>query len=479
MGFKFKGHIKVMSDDRVLFDGENTITTLFEELVMSGSVDSLFCNASAIEAGQNFIESKAGFFSGSYFGYINNQYLLTVYLLNLSEAEKNALSSDSHILPVFDGTYNIDNTKLVGYATATFTPAAAKEGKLTNISGINVINPKRHTQAWKWDAGVLNGSYNCIAIGANVITDRFAGFKINRGLDINNVVLGDTAASGYFLRPGVKTADNSIIYTTDSEILLGNASSLTNARRVLNLQTGEETILETTDPRYNFPLCLATECQLINGNNLIYNRNNTLYRRDLTTKVETSIVSSTYGGFIHNGYLYGVYNTTDIRAYNLSTFAYTSSQNLNLSSINLPAEFNTVGSNGLKISNVGSDFIISIGNTTITNLDNTKQSIICSDITNISGSIIDVIPQMACANGYIIANKKMFFMGICPSIYTLSGQYTYKDSSGSTKTIAKTGTKYTTAGMYGNLLSFKVFEESQTVSASEGLTVEYYYSTEN
>lgn len=477
------GYIKVVNGGKVLYDGKNTVTELLAEITAAGSIQTMYACASPVEAGQSFIVGKAEYINSyGYPSYAENDYLLTVYFLNLPDVEKKALNSSSHLLPIYNSKFEVDQDKLVAYATMKYSASAGKEGYLTDVSGINIVNPHKHSKRFKWDAGVAVGEYNCIAVGVNVMTDRFNGIKINRSVDFNNTLLGEAVAEGYFLRPGVKTQDGSIVYTTDQEILLGSGDSIKNARRVLNMVTGETSLLETSDHRYNFPLVRAYNTQMVYKDYFLYNSGGSLKRMDLKTKSEDSLISGVYDGFIYNGFAYGTYSSTEIRAYNIDTFSREYSQDLNPSTMNLPFELNkNLGNeNGLKITNCGDGFLITCGYQNYTEIEGyDKEAIICSDITDVGNSIVDIVPQTPEANAYIINGKKYFFTASASSTNTTRGTYYYKQlNSTNTKSIEKTGTKFTTEGLYGNLLSFKTFDAPQVIDGTKELELEYTYSLE-
>lgn len=478
--FVFKGHIKVYSGNRVVSDDTNTITSLFQEIVAANGIGLMYNMASPVEAGQSFVDTRVYAYKQYYHSYEDHTYLLTVYLLNLSDAEKSALSSSTSMLPVFTSGYEIDESKLVGYATAKYTASAAKEGYLTEVSGLNIVNPRRHALAFKWDKGVLSGEYNTIAIGVNVMEDKFSGIKVVRGVDFNNVILGETVSGGYFLCPNVKTADGSVVYTTEQEILVGDGSDVDSARRVVNLVTGEITTLATTDHRYNFPLQLAKFTQYCANGYLLYHVNNgAWYRMDLKTLTSTNITSAVYSSFVYNGYFYAPYNGQKLYAYNMSTFARVSSADLTIANLNIPSEFLTLTTyGGLKICNIGENFLVTFGEVTTGSGTSFRCGILCSDITNVKGSIIEIIPQQSCACGCTINGVNYFFSSTLQVIGSTYSAFRYSNASGTVSNIAKAGVKFTKQGLYGQLLSFKTYDEPQTINTSESLKVEYYYSFE-
>lgn len=481
---KLNGYIKVCSESgKVLADVENAVTELWESVVAASGIDNLFCGMSAIEAGQSFICGPV-FVDNQYLNYYyNSDYLFTVYLLYLSEAEKKALNKSSNLLPIYNSSFEVDNDKVVGFATATYQATKAKEGYLQPITGENLMNVKRHALKFKWDVNVLSGSYNTIAIGLNVFTNPYNGITVYRGLEANNTLLGETAAGGYLLRPGVKTTDGSLVITKDNEILLGDGTTVNKGRKVLNLTTGEITLLNIDDPRYDFPLFEGICPQLVINDNLVYSNFSRLYRVDIRTKTSKEITSNGYDAFIYNGYLYSKFGSgTTYRAYSLDTFAYTASAELDASAFNLPDVFlESKTYYDRFISNIGDNYLIvyRFGNyqTNTTNTNSDMKAFICSDLGNAKGSIIEIIPNLNTLSGYIIDGKKVFFNHIIPFMYFNSAYYRNMSGS-SSSTVNKRGLKMTTEGLYGNLISFKTFDEDQTIPTDEGINLTYYYTFE-
>lgn len=479
---QFKGKIRVVSEhdgiEKVLVDVENTITELFEEVVAAGSIDMMYGMSSAIEGGQTFLGvQNPDISSGIYYNKPN--YFITVYFLNLGSAELQALTKKSHTLPIYAGDYTLDESKIVGFATSTYTATKPKQGYLDPLKGENLIKYRRHGLRFKWDANILSGTYNCIAVGLRTDVDRFSGISMYRGLETSNPILGEAVARGYWLRPGVKNATGDKIYTADNEILLGDGTTTNKARKVLNLETGVETLLESSDFRYDFSLIAGQEVQLVSGNTLIYSDSEgyRIYEKNLDTLVEDEIYNYGYGAFIYEGYLYMREGTSNFIAYSLPNFTYTSSKNIAFESLQLPEGFCEDYSD-LYITSMGSNFLVQNIQSFTTSGVRNNRALLCSDIKNVKGSIIDVIPNLYGLTGFYIGSIPYFFAGGTPVPYNTSKTFYYTDTSGSQKSITKGGLRFCCEGMYGNLLSFHTFEEPQQIPAGNALKLDYYYTFE-
>lgn len=481
---KLRGKIRVSTDACVLSDVENTVTGLFEDLVAAGTVDHLFVGSQPIELGRMYIAHNTPNLNGSNSSFTVSPYsLFTVYLLNLSQAERAALKKTSHLLPIYDGSFEIDESKVVGYANA-YPVVSGKKGYTQPLETDFLVNYRRHGLMFKWDANTISGTYNTIAVGMNVMNNnRFAGIAMFMGLESANQALGEAAPSGYILRPGVKTADGSLVLTADNEILLGGSDSTQTARKVFNLTTGVISILETTDPRYDFPLYPSCYSQIVCGDYLVVEKSQgNIYRLNLKTKEETSIGSG-FGCFMYNGMLYLKYNTTLFRAYNPETFALDTSKNLSVSNMGFPAEFlENVSNYYMRVTNLGSNYLVTYCKSfTVSGMDqfnDTQKAIVCSDIMNVGGSIIDIIPNINTTLGVAIGGDYYFFNNYIPNPFTYRSTYRFPDGAGSYKDFRQEGAKVCRSGMYGNLFSFHTYEVDQEIPQGKDLKLEYYYTFE-
>ena len=484
---KMRGHIRVLTEkdgvEKVLFDVENAVTELFEEAVASYGLDGLYSYMSCIQGGQNFLFGNGPVNDSNYtMNYATNKNSqLTVYFLNLPDAEKAALSKKSNVLPLYTSDCVIDDSKIVGYATCNYTSTAAKEGYLTAYSGVNLVNPRRHTLKFKWNVGVMNGTYNAIAVGLNILENKGYGLFICRGLETMNVALGEVVCGGYFLRNGIKTADYTI--TEDNEILLGGADNNSVARNVLNLATGEITILSTTDHRYGLPLVASGSAQLVVGDYFVYQNNgaNSFYRRPISSEFSstaTSTLSSLQGSknslFLYNGYLYIQKNASTFYAYNPTTFSAVSSQHIAIANCNLPTDMQTTFTTNNTSAYAA---IIQVGENYLVQDAKNGFGIICSNPTDVLGSMIKVVPRSFYYNSCVINGTVYYF-------YTGGGKFfggkttaIYPTASG-TVIGAKNGLGIVKENLTGNLLSFATFDTPQAVSTTEATCLEYYYTFE-
>ena len=476
---KFKGKIKVLQGGKTKSDVENQVTELWEEVVATAAFDYLYVGSSAIEAGHSFLLSPIVVNTQGYADYSSYQnYLITVYLLNLTTEEKAALSKKSNLLPVYASDFTIDPSKIVAYATATYTAENEKQGVVGALSGVNLGNHRRHGLKFTWSAGSISGEYNTIAVGFNVMNDPYNGCAVFRGVEINNVALGEVAPGGYMACPNIKSADGSIVITKENEILIGGSDKNNFARNVYNLVTGEITPLESSDYRYDFPLGLAVKPQMVVNGNFLLVDSSTLYRVDVTEKSRRVLASTGYDCFVYNGYLYSRYSTTLYKAYSLTDFSAVSSADLTIANMNFPAEFLAGETYFIQtISPLGDNFLVSYRYDYTSSRTGTimtaARALVCSNPEDIQGSIIEILPFVNSSHGEIINNTRYFFTHFIPNSSASKSHYKVLGT-----VYLKKGFKYTADGMFGNLLSYHTYANNQIIDTTQNFELEYYYTFE-
>ncbi len=493
------GKIKVKSDKGTLdLDVTNTVTQLFEEIVAHEGIDGIFANASPIEGGQTWILSNAGAITQKYVQYRDNAdsgFQITVYLLNLQDSEKNGLNSKSNVLPVYTSALNaIDDSKIVGYATVKVAATKTKEGYLIPLEGETLVSHRRHGLQWKWEPGVLSGSFNAICVGVNVLNDRniYNGITLMRSVENNNKLLGENNENGYFMIPGVKSEDGGTVWTEDNEILLGGVkiNDYNKSRFVFNLETGERKSINSDDVRYDLTLQRPIDyLQAHIGDYYICYNSGT---KDIKTKEsKTSIVQGNYydsvfelDGYIYSAYSFSTYtHEMTLYAYNKETLSRESEHD---KTITIPSTFERP-----RIFKYNENYLLTDSYYYFDSISDNKgsiydkgKSIVFSNLDDIENSIIEIIPAVQALNFAFINNKPYFFTSDysnrSQNTHTDAsiGVYYYNDPSSYSQQVYKNGLKYTTEGMYGNLFSFKTFDSQQQIPEGEGVKLQYYYTFE-
>lgn len=506
---KYGGHIKVFADDKLISEIDNTVTKYFEELVATVGIETVFNFSSPIQAGRNFahilnptLDNTTN--TGRTFN-ANMSYMVTVYLLNLSTAEKAALTNESYVLPIYDSEGKLDDSKVVGFANCFFTADTPKRGYVEPLKDSSLVNFRLHGMRFNWQPGVLSGTYNCIAVGnyacnpAAADSERFYGTSIYRALEIENPADTENQPTGYYFPAGVHTENNSVVITADDEILLGNSDDFTKARRVLNISTGAITNLEASDSRYGITLLDGAASARTFGVvgkwfwYSVYNsstNNNITYYKEITSgeKFESySSLTNTLGLFEYNTYIYGLYISSStvrdnirngiLRAYTKAGMAYTSSQNKNMSAIHLPASFDgNCYSPMFAIRNFGNNYLVHRFYPS-----GKSFAFECSNLLDLEGSIVRVIPALDCNHIIRLNGKIVGFTNAVnsPDTKLNAGKTVYPTKVGGSVAVENKSMKMTVEPYgFGNLYSFHVFEQDQQIPEGQGIHLEYYYTFE-
>lgn len=486
---KLKGKIRVLTEkdgiEKVLYDVENMVTELMEELIASFGLDTVYSCMSGIEAGSNYLFMDSPVLDTTTrwnFGKNKNKNIC-VYFLNLPDKDIKALSKKSVVLPLYSDVLELDSDKIVGFATSNYSSTTEKEGYITKISGVNLINPRRHCLKFKWEVGVMSGEYNAIAVGFNMVNGVNSGVSIYRGLDNVNTILGETISQGFFLRPGIKTASYTI--TEDYEVLVGGPDNAKFARQVINLITGEVTLLESTDARYGLNLFDASLPQVVCGDYLFYQETANyanIYRRhigsDFVSSYQNCLSTLKYSKnslFSYNGLIYIQKTATEFYGYNPSTLTQDTTATISIESCNMPALMKTTFTTN---SNSYVSGIFSIGSKFLVVDTFNCWGLVCSDLSDISGSVEKILPKCNCYNSAVVNGENVYFIRLAgDKFFGTNANALYPTATG-TAYGYKNGLKMSKDNLNGNMLSFKVFDEPQTVSTTENTYLEYYYTFE-
>ena len=457
----------------------NTITELGDMLFKSTGAMNHFAILRGLEEGVDFVNSplfKMDNGTTARAGDDDNN--LCVYLLNLTEADKASLSAASQVLPIYTpGSFTIDSSKIVGWASLDRSSIQAKQGILSRRAPETILDPKQSSIAWEWAVGKATGTFNCIAIGVNVVNTAsylYNGLCIFRGLENNDIFAGDPNPSGYYARPGISGI------TSATEILLGGTTTNGMARIKYDMVSKIRTELQPTDAAYDFKLSKSDASQVIIGNKLFYIKDSYIWVYDTVAKTHTNtnIYPSKSWIFTYNGYLYAPGSASTCYAYDISTYANVSAQNKTITDmLGIPstdAFYNPLTAssyrtfNYWKIGNYGStgNFIISFDYSD----RNYKRAFVVSNLFA-ANSIVAMLPRVSSTAAYTINSEIVVFEynaqdnliqyinGLTATQYSGFGSY---------------GTKW--SKFFGNMISFKVYDTPQTIAADEVAKVEYAYT---
>ena len=471
---KIKGIIKFSTDKGKNVEVQNN-TTILGDMYFNAQAKRWVAAQRGIEEGFDFIKSVMLSMSGTTATLAGVNDNITVYLLNLTEQEIEELTKESNLLPIYtSGTFEIDNSKIVGWASIDRTSTQAKQGVFAARKGDTILDDWVSSLAWTWEAGKATGSFNVIAVGFNVVntgSSKYNGISVYRGLERNDYLAGETLPSGYMAR------NNITGITGPNEILLGDATQGKKARVKVDLVTKTRVELTPSDTAYDFPLSRADWPQLIVGDKLYYfiDTDNYLWVYDMTagTHTATSITSSYKQVlFTYSDYIYISTTSTRYYAYDKLTLVKTSAADLYMTDIKLPSDF-IQGSNysyQYAVSNYAdtTDLLFTVYKDDTEN----QRAIVMSDPK--TDSIVKILPRLYSAVNYKINNEVIHFD------YYIKDEEIYRSIAGLTATtysgFGQHGVKYSKYS--GNMLSFKVFDTPQVIASDEVARVEYAYKYE-
>lgn len=474
---RIKGFISFTTDTGKKIEGYNAITQLGDAYFKAKALREV-ASMRGIEEGMDFIDNQMVNYYNTYPTYNINRGLC-VYLLNLTEQEKATLQY-TNTLPIYKpNTFDIDDSKVVGWASLDRTSTQAKQGTFNARAATTVLDDMTTSLSWQWEKGKTVGTFNCIVLGTACIgsgKNRYHGTSVWRGLEVNDVIASETVSQGYMLPPGIAGI------TSTDEILLGNASEPQKARIKLNLSTKIKTELTSEDAAYDFKLISSEYQSVVVGTKFFYIYNRYVWVYDTTAKTHTNTNiytdrASVKTMFVMDNHLYVPMNSTVLYAYELSTYTNVSSKNINISAL-LGIPLNTEFFNGndpsnssycnfdkIGIHNYGSNYairyVVNSGDYTTCN---------CVIVSNLKApSTIDVVPHMMNSSVYTINGQLTWFRkNVVDELYRyikgFSADYNVFGTYGVKKCLA-----------VGNMLSYKVLETPQTIEATEIAQVEYSY----
>lgn len=473
---KLKGFIKIFEIDaegnKTLVDEiNNSVTPLGKRLALADSMGTRVKYAAFNTEGVLSVHSSLGSWQQNPSEYAQNtsEEGLCLYLLNLSADQKAALTSSSTLLPIYNSDFSLNGDVITGYATSKVTSSSAKEGVSATTAldcQHNLTNTDVVLQAWRFDAGIATGTYNTLAIGTATHSNAFSGLSVWKTLDFYTpLISGQLLPYGFYLRHGVTI--NGTQFTSDTQWLLGDPTSPSKARIILDFATNTKVALDPSDPRYDYPLGVGYMSQVITDEYLFYSPTVLNTVRVTLSSGETSTLSlnsATPSLLYYNNYIYKAYGSSNLRAYNPSTLASVSSGNITFSAMNIP---NYSSGNVIRCCNYGDYFLVA----------NFTQNVafICSDLTNVGDSLIEMLPFIVDACVYDINNSRYFLTSYD------SGKYPdlrYMGSPTSASTTIQSAYGLRICETAGNMISYAFRSEAYEKTAEKGIIVEYGYTFE-
>lgn len=385
----------VDKNGKIVHEFNNFITDLgLAEFLALGSADVIM-RPYGVRRGDYKVLSRrkkpANAYNSTY--YNSNDYQTGLFLLNSPET----LTSADKKLPVYDANNNylVDKSKVTGFATYNRTPATVKEGVPAPIKGADLMMNKTVAMRWLFDYTQGNGEYNKICIGSNIMTNRFNGVAVLKGLESTEPTVNATY-QGYFCAPNMGV-------TSENEMLLGGktVSDFTVARYLLNLQTGEETTLETTNPKYGLKLGKPGFPQIYDGTSWFRVTTWAPYTMISKTIIATNVTSDSNTLTVHNGTFFeynnmlyfGFGHRTNTLMCMDKNLVLKSGSDIITDSYLLPADVNggVYNFSNQAIAKYGSNYIITFEDTLVNGFY--IGAIVVSDFLDAANTVVDILPM--------------------------------------------------------------------------------------
>lgn len=469
---------------------KNNLTSLFENIILASSIGTLFNTLSGSEGG--LVRGYTPFrYLGS--GTATNAYsfsatdLPCIYLLNLTSEEQALLNKNMNKNPLLSQSLEIDQTKLIGWASFDYVGTDDKRGTLTpqvNTLRLSpVVDGTKYGMTFMWAAGKMNGTFNTVILGTNIFTDKLTGCSLAKGVDSMNPAIGEAAANGDFLCPNVQTVGG-VVMTGPNEILLGDGNSATTARRVLNLLTGECVELTTSDPRYNAYLFSEPHTYIGDGRILVQSATTTyVYDYNGTsTSTNKTLQSSSCGFAVKDNLIYvkdRSSSTCKFNAYDIETLNSVSASNI---TVTLDTTIFGTDFREWYLSNYMDKFILISAN----NADELPEfgevrGFIFSDLASPMTSFEGVYNGNIGSNVEIVDTEE----GITDYVYVVFRTYNIKSGEGSDSvyppsgvatSVVRNGVKLVfNNGYCGQVFTYSILENPYVVSTTDGIILDYMF----
>lgn len=388
----------------------NTMSEDAQNVLLGLSASLLFNGASPLPYGRLCfttpgmrMQSSTGIGADNstlYYDDDRNELGLRLFILNLTASELSSLTKNSKYIPIKDGNGDLSN-KVVGYGSFKVNDGDLKAGTLINSDSTKMIEPYSCSNAWGWGANKANFEYNAFAIASLDPIDSFAAYKCINAVNVNEV---ENEITGNFVIPGFTGI------TGANEILLNHTSNGVS-KWLYNLKTGETRQVESNEAAYNFDITdLGNQQVVINGklfairvglDGEIENYVD-VYTPDGGRVKYISFSSKKYrlrGLFTDGTDLYASvtkYSTSGNPAamikINTDTYATETIENTAFSWGNLPSKFGIDTTAYIKASYEfdGTRYYV-VGDTAL------DVQFICTDLSNVAGSIVATAPIFDCA----------------------------------------------------------------------------------
>ena len=444
--------------------------------------------------------------------YMNSDFILTNILMNLGAQAQSSLTEDSTFAPIISATGDVDTSLVTGYANNQYNPAGnGKEGKVDYCKDEYVADGTVVCQRWKYPEGVATGTIDTIAMmpGGWKSGHKFGGVRVAKSLDKVSITNSNfVSRSTRFCVPGIAG------FTSSNEILLNYEQDGISEHKY-NMVTGEMT--DNPGSFFLFPEGTYDVIKVGDYWYAIYKNGTSktvaVYLASTMTQVTTFNVTRLSSGaatenfkFVYaNNKLYvsaqvlaaGSTSSVSLLVQLTSNGTYyngqgTSSQTYTDWSqlVTLPSGLNK---NDVNFGMCGDNYVMYIKDPGYANASSNYQNvcytaIIFDDLTDVMGSIVDIIPQVYNTSVIWSTGSDYGVLDTEYVVYTLSGTDYVYDLNTKSKAVSEGGTVYTTAvnhklkglylttrGDYTSLISFVKLQNAIQKTATDIMYVSYGY----
>lgn len=500
-GIKVKGFYRIRLVDKegkvISYENHNFVTNNIKKIALEQSMNRMF----KMNLGNPFgsllcidnteYANYAG--NGSFLAFNGLKGSDAVVLLNLPDSL--TMDPTSKFLNVIasDGS-GIDSTKITGFAVGRQSSGNAKEGVLQDITSADMMADQYQiVNTFMFDIDKANGSFNWIAVMPGFEYTPFRGLMGFKCISNYNVRSTQNAFVKGYVAPGVQDTKGNVLTGPNQILTFENNGS--NSKWYYDIVTGEKRAVQPDEFAYNWT------CPNVIGQNVGHMvaigdflyviggaAGTILYKINIETGAvagQTTIANDAYFPTNQIGMFYNGTNiivscatksTTESRAYistvNINTMTaskvnnnvYTGWGGLPTGWIPRNCMYTKVGDNYFVQNLVATPYQDMVYNGCV---------IICSDITNVMGSIIGIMPPEG-FNAYVV-NETVW----CINQFTDNPAISLKLTEG-----ASTGTNYTYDGIYisnleyGNYWSASKLDQTYTKTNEIKAIIDYGYSFE-
>lgn len=525
-GERIKGFVKIElfdKDGNKKIEKENLIVPGGKTLMFRMSASEILINggnAWGLTAKQGVHLKGPVYTNGNIANKSDINSCLTNVLLNLTEEQKAAMSSDTNFINMYSDDFGSAD-KVVAYANMDLYPAEnGKIGTPDYASGADIVGRTLNSVRYKYKDGVGTGTINAIAMAPFPTTQKPYGLKCNNSqyapgyriakcIDRVNVYDNNfkSFSTGY-VPPGINGL------TTDEEIISNYSINGVDYHKI-NLVTGEVSDFTDTNNINNFLINNNVSDYIIIGD-YFYTISQNYDSTDTNFVIKVCKISTraSITSFYTNSTRYGYFAhflKKDDNLYITIAANYTDSANLNMlqklskgsneyySSVETSATTYAgiltvptgINEKCLGFGHYGDKYIMYVSQAELNNSSKYCTGYIFTDINNIVGSIVDSIPSLYKTDiPFGTASVKgVLSVGICRensanfdsfyNSYTVSDKYNIGTDSSSIKSLYLNDKAifYSPDKSWSNIVSVVVLDPSDIIDkqSSDSLYVSYGY----